>query len=154
MECLNTHSKTPTPICSQWSMSRCTTVKEAAVAADTSSRRRQLYMVTSTTPTPEGVSGKAVASSGIMVKKIPCIRGILTPKAAARDTVHTLSTPQMRPVRTMSTPHWLEGGPIAWGKGVIYLWPRVELGGGQHNLGQNTGKEKGLSPAGNAHTKP
>ncbi len=80
-------------------MKRLTTVSEPAIGEDTPTTRKQLKRVISTTPAPDGVNGKADASSGIMVKKMASAKPICKLNARVRQNIQKISNDQMSTVR-------------------------------------------------------
>ena len=101
-------------------MKRLTTVNEPAIGDATPTTRRQLKSVISTTPAPEGVNGKADASSGIMVKKIASAKPICKPNARVRQYIQKISKAQMIPVRVAIGNNSLARGHIpVWNAWII-----------------------------------
>ena len=80
-------------------MKRLTTVREPAIGDDTPTTRKQLKRVISTTPAPEGVNGKADASSGIMVRKMASEKLFCKSKATVKQNIQKISNVQMITVR-------------------------------------------------------
>mgnify|MGYP003566094872 CR=1 FL=1 len=76
------------------------TVSEAATGDDTPTTLKQLKRVISTTPAPDGVNGKAEASSGIIVRKTASEGPILKSNASVRQKIQIISKNQITAVRT------------------------------------------------------
>ena len=80
-------------------MKRLTTVRDPATDDVTPTTLKQLKRVISTTPAPEGVNGKADASSGIMVKKMASAKPACKSKARVKQNIQKVSSAQIIAVR-------------------------------------------------------
>ena len=76
-------------------MKRLTTVRDPAIGDVTPTTRKQLKRVISTTPAPEGVNGKAEASSGIIVRKMASAKLFCKSNATVKQNIQKISKVQM-----------------------------------------------------------
>ena len=102
-------------------MKRLITVSEPAIGDDTPKTRRQLKRVISTTPAPEGVNGKADASSGIIVRKTASVKLFCKSNAAVKQNIQKISNAQMITVRAEIGNNSLALGHIpVWKAWIIF----------------------------------
>ncbi len=103
-------------------MARLTAVRETATEAGTPTARRQPKSVISTTPTPDGVSGNADASRGIMVRKTASTTLSWMPKARVRKKIQSVSSVQIAAVRPIMGRISVERGHMPVWKPWMICW--------------------------------